>query len=213
MPDEAPVIILSEHAQAETNVKNSRFLCEAHPVQSPEEVREIIHRQKNKYPDIRHVVHAFSLGPKGAILGCSDDGEPAGTAGRPTLEVLKGSGITNILLTTTRWFGGIKLGTGGLVKAYTEVAQLCLAQAKTEELVPKTEVNFTVPYSLYEQCKLLLASLEFELAKEEFGTGVSLSGRLKTDKLEALQNQLRDLSRGTIVVGGPSVCSANAPEE
>ena len=78
-------------------------------------------------------------------MGCSDDGEPSGTAGRPALEVLKGSGITNVLLTVTRWFGGIKLGTGGLVRAYTESAQLALADAPTVELVPLTRFTLSLP--------------------------------------------------------------------
>ena len=104
-------------------VKNSRFLAELFPVATQEGARTILAAQKSRWPDIRHVVHAFAIGPQANILGCSDDGEPAGTAGRPALEVLKGSGVTNVLLTIARWFGGTKLGTGGLVHAYGDAAR------------------------------------------------------------------------------------------
>jgi hypothetical protein len=100
-------------------------------VDTPEKARELWRNQKLKYDNGGHIVFAFATGSTGGILGCSDDGEPAGTAGRPTLEVVKNCGITNLIITTARWYGGIKLGTGGLVKAYTEAAQFALENAQT----------------------------------------------------------------------------------
>ena len=113
------MLILCKASQAETRVKNSRFLAEAIPVESPEHAKELWRWRKENYDNGGHIVYAFATGNQQNILGCSDDGEPSGTAGRPVLSVLKGSGITNCLITVARWFGGTKLGTGGLVHAYS----------------------------------------------------------------------------------------------
>ena len=126
---------------AEIVIRNSRFLAELLPVDSAEAAREILRQQKLRHSGSSHLVHAFIVGPGANIMGCSDDGEPPGTAGRPSLEVLKGSGITDLLLTTARWFGGTKLGTGGLVKAYTMAAQEVIAGAVTRELVSWSRIS------------------------------------------------------------------------
>ncbi|MBO7092300.1 MAG: YigZ family protein, partial [Victivallales bacterium] len=144
------MLVLEESVQFELTVKNSRFLAEAFIVGNAEAARERLREQKERFSDASHVVHAFIVGPEGNVMGCSDDGEPSGTSGRPVLEVLKGSGVTNVILTVTRWFGGTKLGTGGLVKAYTESAQGVVAQMRTHELVAMSHFEMMVPYGLYE---------------------------------------------------------------
>jgi uncharacterized YigZ family protein len=200
---ESRMLELIAPAQAELVVKNSRFLGEAFPAASAEEARELLRSQKARYADSTHVVHAFVIGKDASVLGCSDDGEPPGTAGRPMLEVLRNSSLRNVMLTVTRWFGGTKLGTGGLVRAYTECTQAVLAVAETRELVSRSQIRFQVPYALYEQVKKLLSELEFMLDQEEFGEEVVLSGQLKSDLLEALRVQLRDLSNGRIELPEP----------
>lgn len=192
--------ILTAPASYEFTVKNSRFLAEADYIDSVDAVRELLKQRKERFPDIRHVVHAFAIGQNANILGCSDDGEPSGTAGRPTLEVLKGSGLTNLIITTTRWFGGIKLGTGGLVKAYTEAAQGCLANASSRELVAMAELSFSLPYAIYESVKIILRDLDFNIASEEFLENIRISGSLREELAGTLATQLSDLSRGKIVV-------------
>ena len=177
-------------------IRNSRFLAEAMPISSQEEARALLREQKARYSDSTHVVHAFILGPEANIMGCSDDGEPAGTAGRPCLEVLKGSGITNVMVTITRWFGGTKLGTGGLVKAYTASVQSLLAGAVTRELVATSQVLLSLPYAVYQQGQKVLAALSFEVESEEFAAEIQVRGRLRSADLPALQEQLRDLTRG-----------------
>ena len=192
------MLVLEESVQFELTVKNSRFLAEAFVVANAEAAREKLRNQKERFSDASHVVHAFIVGPEGNVMGCSDDGEPSGTSGRPVLEVLKGSGVTNVILTVTRWFGGTKLGTGGLVKAYTESAQGVVAQMKTHELVAMSRFEMVVPYGLYEQVKKLLAAHGAEVQSESFGEGVSLSGRLRESETAPLAVQLRDLSRGKV---------------
>jgi uncharacterized YigZ family protein len=115
------------YTKAEITVKRSRFLAEIFPVATPEEARSKIKAQKSAHKGSSHVVHAFITGPQGEIRGMSDNGEPPGTAARPVMDRLVGRRLTNILLTVTRWFGGTKLGTGGLVKAYGAAADLVLA--------------------------------------------------------------------------------------
>lgn len=182
-------------------VKNSRFVAELLAADSSEAARGLLSAQRTKYPDASHVVHAMVIGPTGGVLGCSDDGEPAGTAGRPVLEVLKGSGITNVLLTVTRWFGGTKLGTGGLVKAYGDAAKGVLATAVTREIIAMTRLSFTLPYPLIESGKRLLRECAFIIQTENYlATGDALEGEIPSDHAETLVQRLADLSRGQIAV-------------
>jgi len=190
--------ILLADARAELTVKNSRFLSEAVYVDSPEAARDIWRMRKTQYDNGGHIVYAFIVGPQGNIQGCSDDGEPAGTAGRPTLEVLKGSGLTNVILTTARWFGGTKLGTGGLVHAYTASAQAALENNNTRELVEMKSLEFSVPYPLYEQVKRLLAASGFAVQHEDFADAVRIRGELTAAAYPELRQKLRDLSNGRI---------------
>lgn len=147
------MLILQKPAQAETQVKNSRFLAELLPVTSTEEARELWHWRKENYDNGGHIVYAFTIGANQNVSGCSDDGEPSGTAGRPVLAVLLGSGITNAMITVARWFGGTKLGTGGLVHAYGGAAKAVVDIAETAEYAPMTGVEFSVPYPLMRLAK------------------------------------------------------------
>ena len=103
--------------------KKSRFIAHVQAVETVEEAQEFIEAVKKKYWDARHNCSAFSVGEQNPLTRCSDDGEPGGTAGKPILEVIQGSGICNIAIVVTRYFGGTLLGTGGLVRAYTEAAK------------------------------------------------------------------------------------------
>lgn len=192
--------VLIAPTAAEMVVKKSRFLSEAIPVDTAESAREIWRSQKLKYDNGGHIVFAFIVGSSGGILGCSDDGEPSGTAGRPTLEVVKNCGITNFILTTARWYGGIKLGTGGLVKAYTEAAQFALENAPVRELQMMTHVNFALPYTLLDQTKKQLEKLNFEVFQEDYSENILLSGRLPAGNHLELENFLRDSSKGSVML-------------
>ena len=193
------MLILRQSTRAELIVRKSRFLAEATPVVSPEVARDLQRERKRVYAGCNHVVFAFICGPQGGVMGCSDDGEPSGTAGRPVMEVLKGSGITNVLLTVTRWFGGTLLGTGGLVRAYTESAQLALAAAPTAELVPLTRFTLALTYLQYETVRRRLAEFAAVITGEEFSAGVTLSGELPSANFAAFSAMVRDLTNGAAV--------------
>ena len=192
------MLIVVSDASGELTVKNSRFLSEITRINSPDEAREIWHSKKETYDNGGHIVYAFITGPQGNIMGCSDDGEPSGTAGRPVLAVLKGSGITNAMITVARWFGGTKLGTGGLVHAYTEAAQAALAECETIELVPMTELKFSVSYPMYEQIKRKLAEYGFTVLQENFSDGIEIAGEVPSAAAVELCNALNELSNGKI---------------
>jgi len=180
-------------------VKNSRFLADLVSVSDADAAREFWRSQKLRYDNGGHIVYAFITGPQREIMGCSDDGEPSGTAGRPTLEVLKGSGLTNVILTTARWFGGTKLGTGGLVRAYTEIAQSVAALAQSTELVAMRRVALQCPYNCYELLRRQLDALEFEVVSEEFASDVAVTGRVRLEKCAELEKIAAELSNGRII--------------
>lgn len=196
--------ILNDRTECELMVKGSRFLAEVLPVTSQAEARDMLKAQKMKYADATHVVHAFITGLGAEVMGMSDDGEPAGTAGRPVLDVLKGRGITNLLLTVTRWFGGTLLGTGGLVKAYGDSAKMVLdkvfAEGLAEEYVEKADFSFSVPYDLYEKVKYMLKDFSISALAEDFSEKVTLSGRIVKTEYGALADRIRDMTNGSVIL-------------
>lgn len=127
------VKILYEEAVGEIQEKKSRFIATIRPVTTLEDANAFIEETKKKYWDARHNCSALVIGEKNEISRCSDDGEPSGTAGRPMLEVITGSGIHNVCVVVTRYFGGVLLGTGGLVRAYQGAVKEALSQAKIIE--------------------------------------------------------------------------------
>ena len=188
--------ILLEYASASLSVKNSDFLAEIFPITAQTEARNLLKSVKQKQYDASHVVHAFVLGSSGGILGSSDDGEPSGTAGKPVLTVLKNSGLTNVLLTVTRRFGGILLGTGGLVRAYTDSAKAVLAAAKTEEFIPKIAFTVFCSYPKYGQIKNRFAEFSAEVKCVDFKEEVKIKGQLPDAEQAAFCAFLENAAKG-----------------
>ena len=190
--------ILKECASAETRVKNSRFLAEVFPVTSPEEAKAAWRFRKDTYDNGGHIVYAFTVGNQQNISGCSDDGEPSGTAGKPVLAALLGSQLTNAMITIARWFGGTKLGTGGLVHAYSDAAKAALEQAEFMPLIPMTELEIILAYNLYNQFISKSAPLGFAVTQEEFAAEIKISGSLQTQLLPAFETMLQEVGNGKI---------------
>lgn len=185
--------VLKEEKQAELVVKKSRFISIARMCSSPADVKRIVDETRAQYPDATHVVHAAVMGNQ---FSFSDDHEPKNTAGRPALEVLKGSGITNIIVLIIRYFGGTLLGTGGLVKAYGDSTKLVLDGIRTEELVEKSSFYLIIGYEMYESTKRLLASVAADSIKEDFGTEIVITGTIPVSNKDTLASQISDLSNG-----------------
>ncbi len=197
--------VLLEYCSNEIVIKNSRFIAEVFPIDSQKDAREKLALQKKKYFDASHVCHAFMAGLKAETSGMSDDGEPSGTAGRPMLDVLKGSGITNILLTVTRYFGGTLLGTGGLVKAYGDSAKEILSLCSAEEYVEKSFFSFSSDYGLYEVLKRQFVFFHVEKLTEDYSDEVKVSGSIYKAEFEEFASSIKNLSRGKIIVSSVSV--------
>jgi len=151
---------VSKEGFGEYEEKKSRFLAFVFPAESEEEVLSRIEAHKKKYWDARHNCYAYILGEDGALMRFSDDGEPGGTAGRPMLDVLSGRGLTNVCAIVTRYFGGVLLGTGGLVRAYSQATAEAVADA---EPVKKIRVDFMELALEYTE----LGKIQYLLAKEE----------------------------------------------
>lgn len=194
------MLILKKEARAETKVKNSRFVAEAHTVHTSEEAKALWKHKKETYDNGGHIVYAFTLGPQQNICGCSDDGEPSGTAGKPVLAVLKGSGLTNTLITIARYFGGTKLGTGGLVHAYSDAAKAVLELVETKELIPMRNISVTIPYPLYNTVMSRIAPLGFERTGEVFSDDITLTGTLPEEHFPALETLLQESGNGKILL-------------
>ncbi len=194
------MLIPDGESVSEIVIRKSRFIGRAVTVSSASDARLIVKRQKKEQSGCSHVVYAFISGKKGEIFGLSDDGEPSGTAGRPVLEVLKGSGITDIIITVTRYFGGTKLGTGGLVKAYTESAKETLSTLRVVEFVEKTGFNLNLSYNLYDPAVKQIELLKGEITDTDFAADIRIEGILPQKNAVELRRILKDLSKGKITL-------------
>ncbi|MFZ3111116.1 MAG: YigZ family protein [Rectinemataceae bacterium] len=184
-------------ARAETVVLNSRFIASLDYAESVEAAREFIGRIKAEYPDASHNVPAFIIGGGKSITEfCSDDGEPSGTSGRPLLSVLRGSGLGNVAVVVTRYFGGTLLGTGGLVKAYSEAGKKVLEQTRRALLTELTMVRIDLPYSQFDGLKMSLPRFKASVASEKFDEMVHLDIDVPIEEVERFLLTLADISSG-----------------
>jgi uncharacterized YigZ family protein len=193
-----------ESAFAKIEVKKSKFLAYAVPISSLSDIKEEIQKARDNHPGYSHVVHAAVVGPSGSEFSLSDDGEPKGTSGRPSLEVLKGREVTNILVMVVRYFGGTKLGTGGLVKAYGGAVKAVLDELKTEPLVEKTDFTLKLSYHDHEPVRQLLEKEGVDIISEDFTETVTLLCRCSKETLDIITPRVRDLTRGEGLVYIPS---------
>ena len=191
--------IPAAETRAEIDVKNSRFIATAAPVFSVEEARAFIARIKAEFGDASHNVPAFLVGHGPTVTAhCNDDGEPSGTAGRPILSVLQGSGLGDVAVVVTRYFGGTKLGTGGLARAYGDAVKAVLAVLPRAEKVLTHTAQLTLPYNLYEPVKRLIESENGRLLAEAFAAKVTVTVQFTVDRFPSFQAALRELAHGRL---------------
>jgi uncharacterized YigZ family protein len=178
-------------------VVNSRFIATIGRADTVAEAKAFIQSVRNEMPDASHHVHAFKIGYGGSITeGMTDDGEPSGTAGPPVLAVLRGADIGDVVIVVTRYFGGTKLGTGGLVRAYGGAARDALAALPVEMKVEKCMIGVSVAYSFYERLKLLLETYSAEIDSEEFDAEVTIYAYLPVEQFEPVASAVQDLTAG-----------------
>ena len=196
--DSGLLLVPGGHAEVEIVVVNSRFIASSAPVTSAEQAKAFHNAVRTNHPTASHHVPAYIIGHGNSTLSfCSDDGEPAGSSGKPILSVLQGSGFGDIAVVVTRYFGGTKLGIGGLVRAYSDAAKTVLDRTSCFQKVIVSQAKVTVPYPHYETVrKFLVANGAVEL-QENFTDIVEISFGILTDAEDSICQSLADLTHGT----------------
>lgn len=191
-------LMLSKGAQAELVEKKSRFIATIRPVASEEEAAAFIEEMKKKYYDARHNCSAFVIGSRGELTRSSDDGEPSGTAGRPMLEVLTGSGIRNIAVVVTRYFGGVLLGTGGLVRAYSGAVKLALEQCETITRRYGVQLLIGTDYNGVGKIQYLLGSKDVVIQDSVYAADVRMTVLVPIEEYDRLCKELVEATNGRV---------------
>jgi uncharacterized YigZ family protein len=194
-----PYSIPLNEIRREQTVINSRFIATLAPVFSIDEARLFVTRIKKEFSDASHNVPAYIIGGGNTVTEYfSDDGEPSGTAGKPALAVLRGSGLGDVAVVVTRYFGGTLLGTGGLVRAYTESTQMVVNAVGRGRRVPVHVALVAIPYNLLERIRLVVRRQGGTVLDEDFAADITLTLQFPVDAFEVFQNELRELSAGKL---------------
>jgi uncharacterized YigZ family protein len=195
-------LIPAKLSRYEQTIKNSQFITFITHAATPLLAHQFIESIRKEFPDARHVCWAFVAGkPKQTTdVSCSDDGEPAGTAGKPMLNVLLHSEVGEVVAVVVRYFGGIKLGTGGLVRAYSSSVTVALKQTPTQLKVAMQSFRLSANYALEDAIRRNLQDLECKLLAVDYGAELEMNGLCPITAQTQLQQALADLGRGQIVV-------------
>jgi len=192
-------LIPAHETRSEHLIVNSRFIATLAPVFSTDEARAFIKRIRAEFSDASHNVPAYIIGGGNNVTDyCSDDGEPQGTAGRPALSVLRGSGLGDVVIVITRYFGGTLLGTGGLVKAYTESTQMVVKAVPRAQKMQVHIAMLALPYNLLERIRLLARRHNGTIRGEDFAADITMTLRFPVENFPAFQADLRQLSSGSL---------------
>ena len=196
---------VQKEAHCEQVIEKSRFIAHIYPVQSREEAESILGGLRAQYRDASHNVPAMVIGEKMQLQWASDDGEPSGTSGAPMLQLLVKEGITNVLLVVTRYFGGIKLGTGGLVRAYSSSARMALDAAGRHDVKIMRELDVSLPYSLLDRLTFMSSRLPFSISNTAYADRVTVTIVYGPEDEKEILKALSDLT-------GSAVAAENARE-
>jgi uncharacterized YigZ family protein len=192
-------LIPARQVRTEIEVINSRFIATAAPAFTVDEAKAFVARIRSEFVDATHNVPAYLVGHGASVIAhSSDDGEPSGTAGRPALAVLRGSDLGDVAVVVTRYFGGTKLGTGGLVRAYSDAVRAVLEVLPRAEKVATHTVMIAAPYPFFERVRLAIEAYEGQILDEDFGVDVTVTARFALEHVPAFQDALQELSNGTL---------------
>lgn len=191
---------LYEYGEAEYVVEKSRFIAHAMPVDSYEEAKAFVADIKEEYRSATHNVPVIICGPKQEMQWASDDGEPSGTSGLPVLKMVAGEGLTNLAIVITRYFGGIKLGTGGLARAYTAAARLGVDAAGRCEVMESSFIRYEFDYSYLSKLQNLASEGKFEITEPEYSDVVRAGLRCLEEDAEMVKGLMRNLTNGKALI-------------
>lgn len=192
---------IMEEAEGEITEKKSRFICNIYHIENENEISTYIEALRKKHYQAKHVCYAAILGEAGDIKKYSDDGEPSGTAGRPMLEMLSGRELTNVLVCVTRYFGGVLLGTGGLLRAYTDALAAALDDSVTVQKRLCRKLQCIVDYQTEGKIKYKLDSYEAKILGQEYSDKVSMIISLPDSYTDSFIEFVTDIT------GGKAVCT------
>lgn len=187
-----------KNGQGEYIEKKSKFIAHIFNVESEQQAAAVIAEAKKKYWDARHNCYAYILGDKGEIQRFSDDGEPSGTAGKPILEVLSGNECSNCLCIVTRYFGGVLLGTGGLIRAYTSASKEALDDCLTGELVEGVHVYLDADYNYVGKIQHLCIQDDITVVNTEYSDNVIFELMMEKQVRQKFEKALTEMSSGSI---------------
>lgn len=194
-------LVPAKKFEVESWVKNSHFISSIAPAFTVSEAKDFIAEINKQYADATHNVPAYVIGSGASTIAhSSDDGEPSGTAGKPALAVLMGSDLGDVVLVITRYFGGTKLGTGGLVKAYSSAAKEAVEGVPRAKKIPVQQASLICPYSIHKSALRLIRLHQGLNIQEHFTEEVRIDFSLPNDQAALLQDSIRDLTNGQIAV-------------
>ncbi|MGN0746440.1 MAG: YigZ family protein [Aristaeellaceae bacterium] len=194
----APYKTLRQAASDEVIINKSRFIGYASPCETEEEALAFLQAIRTKHKDATHNCYAYVIGRNAGVMRYSDDGEPGGTAGLPMMEVLKAQGVVNCCVVVTRYFGGVLLGAGGLVRAYTQGAVIALKAAQVVVMEPSCQYLCEVPYPLWDKVQHLMRTLPLQLVSSEFTTAVTFSILVRERDADRVLAELTRMTDGRL---------------
>lgn len=190
---------LSDKGESKIEIKQSVFIGQAVRISSPEEADAFVKGVKAQYPDARHNCYAWILSNGVNMQKYSDDGEPSGTAGMPLLSVLEKNGLTDCAVAVTRYFGGILLGKGGLVRAYTEAASSAVTDAGVVKIIEGTEYKMTFGYDAFDKMSRHVTNNGWEIIGTEYAENIQMTILCPTNEAEEMIASIVDVSAGQIM--------------
>lgn len=191
-------VTLAEPSQAILREKMSKFIAFAFPASSAAEARARIDEIASRYHDARHVCWAYLLGADGSEFQSNDNGEPSGTAGRPILGQIRSAGLSNVAIAVVRYFGGIKLGTSGLIAAYREAARMALDAAPKITAYEMTDITFTFPYVAMNDVMRTLKDSEARITDQQCDNFCRISLSIRSDHADRLRERIDNISGTSI---------------
>ena len=186
-------LTLARPSEAIFREKMSKFLAFAHPASTVEEAKAVIAQYQKKYFDARHVCWAYMLGFERTDFQSNDNGEPSGTAGKPILGQINSFGLTDTVIVVVRYFGGIKLGTSGLIAAYREAARLSLEEAEIVERKVMKQIDFTFPYLSMNDVMRLVKQAGLEILAQQFDNACAMTLAVRADDYDTVTSRLSDI--------------------
>ena len=174
--------------------KRSKFLAFAHHVETAEQVKDIIARYRKKYYDARHVCYAYMLGPERTDFRANDDGEPSSTAGKPILGQINSAELTDVLVVVVRYYGGVNLGTSGLIVAYREAAALAIADAAKVTRQVEEVVTYDFPYTMMNSVMKVVKDMQPRIVSQTFDNTCQVRLAIRKSEVEHLRQRLAKLA-------------------